>query len=174
MNLEIDKYISDLDKFIDRTDQIKSKMLDNKIIASIDRTKLRLLALKNDLTDVKFRNMFCGEGYDEKEILKGITDEYIRHLFLQNASVEIVNEKGIKIWMSYNNLRDLLLNLHMILWRDANWEPITEDEISNRQDITKYYKKALAVVHPDKVDDINKNIAAKLYNKLVSEYKKLQ
>lgn len=56
------------------------------------------------------------------------------------------NEGGRKA-----NLRALLSTLETVLWEGAGWKKITLADLVDPASVKNYYKKAITVVHPDKV-----------------------
>jgi len=49
------------------------------------------------------------------------------------------------------NLRALLSNLHRILWEDCEWKTITLSELVQPNKLKLAYRKALMIVHTDKM-----------------------
>ena len=52
------------------------------------------------------------------------------------------------------NIRALLCSLHKILWEgETKWEPVGMHQLVTVNDVKKVYRKAVLVVHPDKMTD---------------------
>lgn len=50
-----------------------------------------------------------------------------------------------------NNIRTLLSNLHTILWEGSRWKKVTLADLLDIKKVKLSYRKALIVVHPDKL-----------------------
>jgi hypothetical protein len=192
MENEVKKYISSLDIFLFETELLKKnlKTKDIIILASIEKTKKRLFELRKDLeqmgkmrfdSDADFRvfdPLFSKvDETREKAKKKKELDEF--DLFSKILKMEApkkkkvaVNDIDMQLWLSYNNIKELIKNLHTVLWKDVDWKVQPED-ITTDSDVKKYYKKALLLVHPDKVNDENKPRATQIYIKLSETYKRV-
>ena len=52
------------------------------------------------------------------------------------------------------NIRALLSTLHTVLWDgEIRWKPVSMADLVTPDQVKKYYRKAVLVVHPDKVQD---------------------
>lgn len=50
------------------------------------------------------------------------------------------------------NIRALISTLHTVLWEGENkWKPVSMADLVTPEQVKKYYRKAVLVVHPDKV-----------------------
>lgn len=49
------------------------------------------------------------------------------------------------------NLRALLSSLHLVLWPETNWKPVSLTDLITGISVKKSYQKAILCVHPDKV-----------------------
>ncbi|NXU60076.1 GAK kinase, partial [Turnix velox] len=50
------------------------------------------------------------------------------------------------------NIRALISTLHTVLWEGENkWKPVSIADLVTPEQVKKYYRKAVLVVHPDKV-----------------------
>lgn len=50
------------------------------------------------------------------------------------------------------NIRALLSTLHTVLWEgETRWKPVSMADLVTPDQVKKYYRKAVLVVHPDKV-----------------------
>jgi hypothetical protein len=53
-----------------------------------------------------------------------------------------------------NNIRALLCSMHKVLWDgETRWDPVGMHQLVNAADVKKVYRKAVLVVHPDKLTD---------------------
>ncbi|MEE6509964.1 hypothetical protein FKM82_028613 [Ascaphus truei] len=49
------------------------------------------------------------------------------------------------------NIRALISTLHTVLWEgETKWKPVNMADLVNPDQVKKYYRKAVLVVHPDK------------------------
>lgn len=51
------------------------------------------------------------------------------------------------------NIRALLCSMHKVLWDECKWEPVGMQQLVSAADVKKIYRKAVLVVHPDKLTD---------------------
>lgn len=50
------------------------------------------------------------------------------------------------------NIRALMSTMHTVLWEgETRWKPVGMSELVTPDQVKKYYRKAVLVVHPDKV-----------------------
>lgn len=50
------------------------------------------------------------------------------------------------------NIRALMSTMHTVLWDgETRWKPVSMSELVTPDQVKKYYRKAVLVVHPDKV-----------------------
>lgn len=50
------------------------------------------------------------------------------------------------------NIRALMSTMHTVLWDgETRWKPVSMSELLTPDQVKKYYRKAVLVVHPDKV-----------------------
>ena len=50
------------------------------------------------------------------------------------------------------NIRALLSTLHTVLWEgETRWRPVGMADLVTPDHVKKYYRKAVLIVHPDKV-----------------------
>lgn len=53
------------------------------------------------------------------------------------------------------NIRALLSTMHTVLWEGENrWKPVGMADLVTPEQVKKVYRKAVLVVHPDKVRDV--------------------
>jgi len=53
-----------------------------------------------------------------------------------------------------DNIRALLCSLHKVLWDgESRWEPVGMHQLVTADHVKKVYRKAVLVVHPDKLTD---------------------
>eukprot|EP01038_Epipyxis_sp_PR26KG_P012820 gene12820-17190_t len=66
-------------------------------------------------------------------------------------------EKSLTAWAFNNkerrNVRTLLTTMHTVLWKDNNWKTIGLGDVIEPKQVKFQYRKAMMVVHPDKVSD---------------------
>lgn len=75
------------------------------------------------------------------------------------------------------NLRALLSSLHLILWPDTNWKPVSLTDLITGISVKKSYQRAILCVHPDKVQQKGatvqqKYIAEKVFDLLKEAFAK--
>lgn len=50
------------------------------------------------------------------------------------------------------NIRALISTLHTVLWEgESKWKPVSMADLVTPEQVKKYYRRAVLVVHPDKV-----------------------
>ncbi|EGC39433.1 hypothetical protein DICPUDRAFT_86074 [Dictyostelium purpureum] len=73
----------------------------------------------------------------------------------ERAMIEPIISEKIKQWAEKNgrknNLRVLLATLHEVLWEGSGWEKASNGSLITPVGVKKVYRKAIMVVHPDKV-----------------------
>lgn len=75
------------------------------------------------------------------------------------------------------NLRALLSSLHLMLWPECNWKPMSLTDLITGISVKKAYQKAILCVHPDKVQQKGatvkqKYIAEKIFDLLKDAFAK--
>ncbi|NWW39137.1 GAK kinase, partial [Panurus biarmicus] len=61
------------------------------------------------------------------------------------------------------NIRALISTLHTVLWEGENkWKPVSMADLVTPEQVKKYYRRAVLVVHPDKVSQYAKMIFMEL------------
>jgi hypothetical protein len=75
------------------------------------------------------------------------------------------------------NLRALLSSLHLMLWPECNWKPVSLTDLITGPSVKKAYKSAILCVHPDKVQQKGatvqqKYIAEKVFDLLKESFAK--
>jgi hypothetical protein len=75
------------------------------------------------------------------------------------------------------NLRALLSSLHLVLWPEANWKPLSLTDLITGISVKKAYQRAILCVHPDKVQQKGatvqqKYIAEKVFDLLKEAFAK--
>lgn len=55
-----------------------------------------------------------------------------------------------------NHIKVLLCTLHQVLWKGNTWQIVGMDKMSNPNEVKKYYRKAMMMCHPDKIN-VNQN-----------------
>jgi hypothetical protein len=51
-----------------------------------------------------------------------------------------------------NHIKVLLCTLHQILWKGNTWQIIGMDKMSDPNQVKKFYRKAMMMCHPDKIN----------------------
>lgn len=51
-----------------------------------------------------------------------------------------------------NHIKVLLCSLHSVLWQGNTWQIVGMDKMNDSNSIKKYYKKAIMMCHPDKIN----------------------
>ena len=54
-----------------------------------------------------------------------------------------------------NHIKVLLCSLHTVLWPGHTWQVLGMDKMSDNNQVKKYYRKAMMMCHPDKVNNGN-------------------
>ena len=75
------------------------------------------------------------------------------------------------------NLRALLSSLHLVLWPETNWKPVSLTDLITGMSVKKAYQRAILCVHPDKVQQKGatvqqKYIAEKVFDLLKEAFAK--
>jgi hypothetical protein len=75
------------------------------------------------------------------------------------------------------NLRALLSSLHLVLWPETNWKPLSLTDLITGISVKKAYQRAILCVHPDKVQQKGatvqqKYIAEKVFDLLKEAFAK--
>jgi hypothetical protein len=53
----------------------------------------------------------------------------------------------------FKDIRTLLSTQHEVLWKDSGWKPVGLSELIQDGHVKKVYRKAIIVVHPDKMKE---------------------
>ena len=75
-------------------------------------------------------------------------------------------QRGIETWIGVppqgasvgymapkkNHIKVLLCTLHTILWKGNTWQIIGMDKMSDPNQVKKFYRKAMMMCHPDKIN----------------------
>ena len=87
------------------------------------------------------------------------------------------HEKSLDVWASNNkekrNVRTLLTTMHNVLWPNHGWKPIGLGDVLEAKKVKLQYRKAMLVVHPDKVSSSTteiKFIAKRLFEAINEAY----
>eukprot|EP00727_Mastigamoeba_balamuthi_P007490 m51a1_g3361 putative tyrosine-protein phosphatase auxilin-like (656) ;mRNA; r:439603-441842 len=71
------------------------------------------------------------------------------------AGARLLSAAEVKAWASrggrQGNMRALLSSLHEVLWEDSGWTPVSLADLVDQAKVREAYRKAVTVVHPDKV-----------------------
>mmetsp|Transcript_11475 Transcript_11475/g.42002 ORF Transcript_11475/g.42002 Transcript_11475/m.42002 type:complete len:545 (-) Transcript_11475:164-1798(-) len=77
------------------------------------------------------------------------------------------------------NIRGLLSTMDQVLWEGAGWEGVSFGELMYDKGVKKYYRRAIVLIHPDKVaqrgaDVHQKYVAGKIFDLLKEAWNKFQ
>jgi len=88
------------------------------------------------------------------------------------------HDKNLTNWQTVNkekrNVRNLLTTMHTVLWEDSNWKALSLGDVIEPGRVKFHYRKAMLVVHPDKVVDQSPErqfIAKRIFEGLNEAYK---
>ncbi|EGG17250.1 DNAJ heat shock N-terminal domain-containing protein [Cavenderia fasciculata] len=76
-----------------------------------------------------------------------------------------------------NDIRMLISTLHEVLWEGSGWEKVNRGQMVAPTQVKKYYRKAIMVVHPDKVNlgsTEQKIVAQRIFERLRDEFEILR
>ncbi|XP_072261115.1 cyclin-G-associated kinase isoform X2 [Pyxicephalus adspersus] len=107
---------------------------------------------KPKVSDSDFGDLLSNQGFSAKNEKKG--PRTIAEMRRQEMTREIDPLK-LKIldWIEgkERNIRALISTLHTVLWEgETKWKPVNMAELVTPDQVKKYYRKAVLVVHPDK------------------------
>ncbi|CAK9231657.1 unnamed protein product [Sphagnum troendelagicum] len=120
----------------------------------------------------------------EERAAKALEEKNQRDMALQMEQEERHRLAGnldaeIRRWSmgKEGNLRALLSSLHLILWPECNWKPVSLTDLITAPLVKKAYKSAILCVHPDKVQQKGatvqqKYIAEKVFDLLKDSFAK--
>ncbi|XP_072214935.1 cyclin-G-associated kinase [Excalfactoria chinensis] len=99
-----------------------------------------------------FEDLLSNQGFSAKSDKKG--PKTIAEMRKQEMSKDMDPLK-LKIleWIEgkERNIRALVSTLHTVLWEGENkWKPVSMADLVTPEQVKKYYRKAVLVVHPDK------------------------
>uniref|UniRef100_A0A8V0YDF5 Cyclin-G-associated kinase n=1 Tax=Gallus gallus TaxID=9031 RepID=A0A8V0YDF5_CHICK len=99
-----------------------------------------------------FEDLLSNQGFSAKSDKKG--PKTIAEMRKQEMSKDMDPLK-LKIleWIEgkERNIRALISTLHTVLWEGENkWKPVSMADLVTPEQVKKYYRKAVLVVHPDK------------------------
>ncbi|XP_068089995.1 cyclin-G-associated kinase isoform X2 [Hyperolius riggenbachi] len=107
---------------------------------------------KPKVTESDFGDLLSNQGFSSKSDKKG--PRTIAEMRRQELTRE-VDPLKLKIldWIEgkERNIRALISTLHTVLWEgETRWKPVNMAELVTPDQVKKYYRKAVLVVHPDK------------------------
>lgn len=107
---------------------------------------------KPKVSDSDFGDLLSNQGFSSKAEKKG--PRTIAEMRRQEMTREMDPLK-LKIldWIEgkERNIRALISTLHTVLWEgETRWKPVNMAELVTPDQVKKYYRKAVLVVHPDK------------------------
>jgi len=86
-----------------------------------------------------------------------------------DAEVSGIVDKWANAGGKKGNLRALLSSIQDVLWPDSGWKPVSLAELMDPKRVRRFWLKAVAIVHPDKVqgEDVRKQLLAeRIFNVL--------
>ncbi|NXK00394.1 GAK kinase, partial [Corythaixoides concolor] len=109
-------------------------------------------AQKPKVSENDFEDLLSNQGFSAKSDKKG--PKTIAEMRKQEMSKDMDPLK-LKIleWIEgkERNIRALISTLHTVLWEGENkWKPVSIADLVTPEQVKKYYRKAVLVVHPDK------------------------
>ncbi|NWU88969.1 GAK kinase, partial [Upupa epops] len=107
---------------------------------------------KPKVSENDFEDLLSNQGFSAKSDKKG--PKTIAEMRKREMSKDMDPLK-LKIleWIEgkERNIRALISTLHTVLWEgETKWKPVTMAELVTPEQVKKYYRKAVLVVHPDK------------------------
>ncbi|KAM3938815.1 cyclin-G-associated kinase [Leptodactylus fuscus] len=107
---------------------------------------------KPKVTESDFGDLLTNQGFSSKTDKKG--PKTIAEMRRQEMTKDMDPLK-LKIldWIEgkERNIRALISTLHTVLWEgETKWKPVNMSELVTPDQVKKYYRKAVLVVHPDK------------------------
>ncbi|KAF1481338.1 Cyclin-G-associated kinase, partial [Pygoscelis antarcticus] len=107
---------------------------------------------KPKVSENDFEDLLSNQGFSAKSDKKG--PKTIAEMRKQEMSKDMDPFK-LKIleWIEgkERNIRALISTLHTVLWEGENkWKPVSMADLVTPEQVKKYYRKAVLVVHPDK------------------------
>uniref|UniRef100_A0A8C9TPJ3 Cyclin-G-associated kinase n=1 Tax=Scleropages formosus TaxID=113540 RepID=A0A8C9TPJ3_SCLFO len=99
-----------------------------------------------------FEDLLSNQGFASRPDKKG--PKTIAEMRKQELSKEMDPQKmQILEWIEgkERNIRALISTLHTVLWEgETRWKPVSMAELVTPEQVKKFYRKAVLVVHPDK------------------------
>ena len=93
----------------------------------------------------------------------------------------VKHDKNLTSWQTVNkekrNVRTLLTTMHNVLWQGNTWKPVGLGDVIEPKQVKLQYRKAMLVVHPDKVVDKpmeTQFIAKRIFEGLNEAYKQFE
>ncbi|TRZ13673.1 hypothetical protein HGM15179_013445 [Zosterops borbonicus] len=107
---------------------------------------------KPKVSENDFEDLLSNQGFSAKSDKKG--PKTIAEMRKQEMTKDMDPLK-VKIleWIEgkERNIRALISTLHTVLWEGENkWKPVSMADLVTPEQVKKYYRKAVLVVHPDK------------------------
>uniref|UniRef100_A0A7N4NJD0 Cyclin-G-associated kinase n=1 Tax=Sarcophilus harrisii TaxID=9305 RepID=A0A7N4NJD0_SARHA len=109
-------------------------------------------AQKPKVSENDFEDLLPNQGFSSKSDKKG--PKTIAEMRKQEMSKDM-DPLRLKLldWIEgkERNIRALISTLHMVLWEgESRWKPVGMADLVTPEQVKKYYRKAVLVVHPDK------------------------
>ncbi|NXK04232.1 GAK kinase, partial [Herpetotheres cachinnans] len=124
------------------------------VIGGREQRGVRTLSFgqKPKVSENDFEDLLSNQGFSTKSDKKG--PKTIAEMRKQEMSKDMDPLK-LKIleWIEgkERNIRALISTLHTVLWEGENkWKPVSMADLVTPEQVKKYYRKAVLVVHPDK------------------------
>ncbi|XP_007671016.1 cyclin-G-associated kinase isoform X2 [Ornithorhynchus anatinus] len=107
---------------------------------------------KPKVSENDFEDLLSNQGFSAKSDKKG--PKTIAEMRKQEMSKDMDPLK-LKLldWIEgkERNIRALISTLHLVLWEgESRWKPVGMADLVTPEQVKKYYRKAVLVVHPDK------------------------
>uniref|UniRef100_M4BBJ6 J domain-containing protein n=1 Tax=Hyaloperonospora arabidopsidis (strain Emoy2) TaxID=559515 RepID=M4BBJ6_HYAAE len=81
-------------------------------------------------------------------------EEAVHTMSAMKDTANAVIGPRLKSWAEDNgrvkNIRTLLSTMHQVMWEDCKWSEVNMGKLIQPNDVKRYYRKAMIVVHPDK------------------------
>ncbi|KAJ8277921.1 hypothetical protein GJAV_G00081680 [Gymnothorax javanicus] len=116
----------------------------------------QIYGTKPKMADANFDDLLSGQGFAGGKEKKG--PKTIAEMRKEEMAKEMDPEK-LKIldWIEgkERNIRALLSTMHTVLWEgETRWKPVGMADLVTSEQVKKVYRKAVLVVHPDKVSPL--------------------
>eukprot|EP00238_Polyblepharides_amylifera_P003113 CAMPEP_0196591710 /NCGR_PEP_ID=MMETSP1081-20130531/70645_1 /TAXON_ID=36882 /ORGANISM="Pyramimonas amylifera, Strain CCMP720" /LENGTH=478 /DNA_ID=CAMNT_0041915163 /DNA_START=351 /DNA_END=1784 /DNA_ORIENTATION=- len=102
--------------------------------------------------------------HSAREEVRAREEELLQESLRREEAEQMCGEK-LRSWAYRNkgNIRALLGSMDQVLWESNNWKPLSMTDLISPSDVKKGYRKALLVIHPDKVKQSSDCTSHKMY-----------